>query len=57
MNKVAFFKDIIEDNGKTIEENNLEIKHNIPLRTLVEIITWDKQSEEEYGGLRLFQLI
>ncbi len=54
MNKVAFVKDIVEDNDKTIEENNLEIKHNIPLGTLVEIVTWDEESEEKYGGLRLF---
>lgn len=30
-------KDIIEENGKTIEQNNLEKKHNIPIGTLVEV--------------------
>ena len=29
--------DIIEENGKTIRENNLAKKHNIPIGTLVEI--------------------
>lgn len=32
------FKDIVEDNGKTIEQNNLEQKkHDIPIGTLVEV--------------------
>ena len=30
------FSDIVEENGKTIRENNLEIKHNIPIGALVE---------------------
>jgi hypothetical protein len=54
MSKAEFIGNFIENNGKTIKENNLEIKHNIPLGELVEIITWDKESEEKYGGLRLF---
>jgi len=29
--------DIVEDNGKTIRENNLERTHNIPLGALVEV--------------------
>lgn len=29
--------DIIESNGKTWKQNNLELNHNIPLDTLVEI--------------------
>jgi hypothetical protein len=28
---------IIEENGKTIRQNNMEIKHKIPIGTLVEI--------------------
>jgi len=29
--------DIVEDNGRTIRENNLEIEHNIPVGTLVNV--------------------
>ena len=29
--------DLMESNGKTIKENNLEKKHNIPLGSLVEV--------------------
>tara|TARA_B100002019_G_C20904442_1_gene419694 strand:+ start:106 stop:447 length:342 start_codon:yes stop_codon:yes gene_type:complete len=41
---------IKESNGKTIRENNLEVKHSIPLGTIVEI---DCDYCEEHG-LRLF---
>ncbi|MCP4990911.1 MAG: hypothetical protein GY928_34170 [Colwellia sp.] len=34
---VLFVEDIIEGNGKTVKENNLEKRHNIPLGTLVEV--------------------
>lgn len=30
-------QDIVEPNGKTIKENNLEINHNIPVGALVEV--------------------
>jgi len=29
--------DLVEDNGKTVRENNLEKKHNIPIGALVEV--------------------
>ena len=51
---MKYFGNIIENNGKTIKENNNAIKHTIPLGALVEILTWDSESEEKYGGLRLF---
>ena len=35
--KLINVADIIEDNGKTIQENNLEKTHDIPLGSLVEI--------------------
>jgi len=38
------FEDIKEDNGKTIKENNMKIKHNIPIGSLVEI------KYDEVGG-------
>ena len=33
---VVNFRDLVEDNGKTIEQNNLTKKHNIPVGALVE---------------------
>jgi len=35
MAKVVFFKDLVEDNGKTIEQNNLSNGHKYPIGTLV----------------------
>ncbi len=37
MKEIVNVKDIVEENGKTVEENNLEIKHNIPVGSLVEV--------------------
>ena len=37
MNRVVFVKDIVEDNGKTIFENNMEKCHKIPIDALVEV--------------------
>jgi hypothetical protein len=34
---IYFIGDIVEENGKTIRENNMERKHNIPIDTLVEV--------------------
>lgn len=33
-----FIKDIVEGNGKTIKDNNLEKVHDIPIGSLVEVI-------------------
>jgi len=35
--KIMSVADIVEDNGKTVRENNLDRSHNIPLGTLVEV--------------------
>lgn len=35
MNNVIYFKDIVEENGKTVEENNLNRKHKYPVGTRV----------------------
>ena len=43
--KYEIFHDLVEANGKTIRQNNLEKKHNIPIGSLVE----DKKT-----GVRLF---
>jgi hypothetical protein len=37
MPSIEWAGNIVEENGKTIKENNLELKHTIPLDTLVEI--------------------
>jgi len=38
------FSDIVEENGRTIRENNNELQHNIPIGSLVEV-----QYDEWYG--------
>jgi hypothetical protein len=35
--RVMSISDVVEANGKTVRQNNLEIKHKIPLDTLVEV--------------------
>lgn len=56
--KVVFVGDLVMENGKTWKENNMEIKHNIPLGTLVEIhIESDGEPEvdpDSLNGVRLF---
>lgn len=37
MPKLIILHNTLEENGKTIRENNLQKKHNIPLGTLVEV--------------------
>lgn len=54
--------DIVEDNGKTIRENNLERQHTIPLGALVEIQRDSDDDDDndpemeryQTGGVRLF---
>lgn len=48
--------DIVEANGKTIRQNNLEREHDVPLGTLVEITCDPKWEDPEnpHNGLRLF---
>ena len=46
MNDIVFLHDLVETNGKTIKENNLEIQHDIPLGTLIEV---DCSCAEEHG--------
>src|SRR5271166_3377111 len=50
---------VIDPNGKTIRENNLEINHDIPIGTLVEVTASEDrvpQSEfrKKWHGVRLF---
>ncbi len=35
--RIMFFSDMVEENGKTVRENNMAIKHKIPIGTLVEV--------------------
>lgn len=44
--------DIQGNVGKTFRELNNEMKHNIPIGILVEIIPWD--GDCFYGGMRMF---
>ena len=43
--------DIVEKNGKTVRQNNMEIGHEIPLGALVEI---DCECQPDWQGCRLF---
>lgn len=50
---VVLVPDIVEANGKTVKQNNLEIPHNIPIGSLVEI-TYKDSDEDDTFGLRLW---
>jgi hypothetical protein len=55
---IIFVGDIVEANGKTIKQNNMQKQHNIPLGSLVEIFspedeTWN-EPEDIMHGLRLW---
>lgn len=57
MADLIFIGNIVEENGKTVRQNNMEKKHNIPLGSLVEIICKDSEDDEpgeHRHGLRLF---
>lgn len=43
--------DLVEANGKTWKENNLELQHSIPLFTMVEV---ELESSEVENGMRYF---
>jgi hypothetical protein len=53
---MIFVSDIVEENGKTIRQNNLERTHQIPLGTLVQIVSDYPEYEDEdyYNGCVLF---
>jgi len=48
---VIEFADICEANGHTIRQNNMDMKHNIPLGSLVEIVTPEMG---DWLGIRLY---
>ena len=58
MGNVLLVSDIVEENGKTVRENNNALIHNIPLGSLVEILPdmWEMESGEVSisTGLRLY---
>lgn len=45
--------DRIEENGKTVKENNLTIPHKIPIGALVEVCNLD-EGYKHHEGVRLF---
>ena len=53
---VCVFHDMVQDNGKTIKEENLEKGHNIPIGTLVETkySTWHGAGACEKVHVRLW---
>ena len=50
-NKFVFVGDLVEKNGKTVKQNNLERQHKIPLGSLVEVGGDDSINTK---GCRLF---
>lgn len=48
---------IVEANGKTIKENNLAKKHNIPLNAIVEAEISDEHSHTFYKGKGRFYVV
>lgn len=53
--EIIFVGDIVEENGKTVKENNSEIMHKLPLGSLVEIIDdCDDDEGDNTKGIRLF---
>lgn len=56
MSKFVAMGDIVESNGKTVRENNLEREHNIPVGTLVEVqyTNWFGDGACEKVQARLF---
>jgi len=55
MGNAILVQNIVEGNGKTVRENNVEKIHKIPLYSLVEIQIgqWDDE-EDPVNGLRLY---
>jgi hypothetical protein len=51
--------DIVEENGKTVKENNMAIQHNIPIGALVEVTfdTWHGNGACEVTKARLWVVI
>jgi hypothetical protein len=44
--------DIVEENGQTITQNNLQKQHNIPLGSLVEIFSTDDEKWNDPEGIQ-----
>lgn len=54
MTQFVMLSDIVEQNGKTVKENNLSKQHLIPIGSLVELSNKDYPDEAPRDGLRLF---
>lgn len=57
MSHVIMMHDIVEANGKTIKENNLEKTHNIPVGALVELVGDPEHPAPAHDGIRAFVAI
>jgi len=44
---ITFVSDIVCEDGRTVKEHNLDLKHQIPLGTLVEVLPSDYPDEED----------
>lgn len=53
MSQIMLVSEIVESNGKTIRENNMELQHQFPLKSLVEIVA-DPDYVTDKDGLRVF---
>lgn len=54
MMNIADLKDPNDPERRTYREVNNAKEHALPLKQLVEIVPWDDESKELYGGVRLF---
>lgn len=52
--KAILVSNIVEENGQTVKQNNLEKTHRIAIGALVEIKNDSDYEEENTNGLRLF---
>ncbi len=51
---IVLVSDMVESNGKTVRENNMDTNHAYPLGALVEICYEDSDDDENNNGIRLF---
>ena len=52
MEKSMFVKNLVEENGETVEQNNMKIPHNIPIDTLVETEYVDQFDDDAYAEVK-----
>lgn len=57
MMEISSFSNIVEENGKTIRQNNLELKHNIPINSIVEVEYGEERDETFIHGTARFYVV